>query len=68
MVMLKHGEDKVSHTNKKIFLLITPDLVKISIAVMKHHDWKQLGEVNVHFTLHAPITAIMRGSQGGNSK
>ena len=41
------------------------DLVRIAIAVVKHHDLKQLGEERVHFILHFPITELQEGTQAG---
>jgi hypothetical protein len=40
-------------------------LVRVTIAVMKHCDQKQLGEERVYFTLEFHIT--VEGSQGRNS-
>lgn len=38
-------------------------LVKASIAVMKHHDQKQLGEERAYFTYSSLAKAVRTGTQ-----
>jgi hypothetical protein len=44
-----------------------PLLVRIFIAVLKHHDQKQLGEDTVYLAYFCTSLFIIEGSQGRNS-
>jgi hypothetical protein len=40
---------------------VSPCIAKVSVAEIKHHDQKQLGEESVYFNLCILITALHKG-------
>jgi hypothetical protein len=42
-------------------------LVRVTIAMMKHHDQKQLGEEKVYLAYTSTLLSIIEGSQDRNS-